>query len=467
MKVKGIDMWKAILAALALMTMLPVQLASAEAIYPPAPEVRPEGLQQGRVGSCMAEAQTSAIENAFRVRGYAVTVSSYHAHAFNWQNDSRESGIYQDYLPEDTQLFKHFGRFVPRYMLPEDGRGFFSNGTVNRPAVSSFGVYDFGFPSVAQTGQSDQYVFFRSAGVAQLKQWVRERRPVTISIQGYLMATYNLETGLLTEKYENRPVVEKDRNLDVDHAVALVGFDDDLVAGEGASPGAFIVRNSWNENEYVYGTSYIYDPKDLNDKDREDFQRMRAKINPTRVDMGYFAIPYQYVSYLASQGAGGARIFDINYRAFYDAYVQFERQYTIRSLPFYCDARSNDYILNTYPRLLGDLRGGDKDKKAKAMTALSAISSRRVVTRPGWAGLRFARVAQTAKADRTLDFYKGHFADYYWERYNPDSGPREHALTRPDFQSALTLLTEDVNGLSTWLATYKSIYNYLGEKNVH
>jgi hypothetical protein len=443
--------------------------AFAEAIYPPPPDIRPEGMQQGSVGSCMAEAETAAMENAFRLRGMAVTVSSYHAHAFNWRDAIHQLGIYQEYAADDVALFNHFGRFIPRYMLPEDGRGFY-HGATDRPAVSELGVYDFEFPSAAQTGQGVTDYFFipgysNSVGVEQLKQFVREQKAVTISIQGGLFTeeVYNWQTGLMARPYAPKPVVKNDRSLDVNHAVALVGFDDELVAAEGAAPGAFIIRNSWNENEKIYSRAFIYDPSALMGKDRQEFYRMRAKINPAKVDVGYFAVPYQYISHLASQGDGGARVFSIDFQAFYNAYTQFKNRYEVRALPYFCDTRSQEYILNQYTSLLAGLRGTDMAKKKMAMTALTALSSRRLQTRGDWPGLRVARIAQSKSKSRVTDFYQGKFADYYCARPGSEFGPDIGILSKPDFQSALQLLDTDWTGLGTWLATYKSIYNYLGE----
>jgi hypothetical protein len=117
-----------------------------------------------------------------------------------------------------------------------------------------------------------------------------------------------------------------------------------------------------------------------------------------------------------------------------------------------------------YPALLRDLRATDSSKKSNAVLALTKFFSPHLLTNSTWNGLHIALLAKTAKTDRVSDFYAGKYKDYYCGRPGADFGPSIDILSRPDFQSSLAQLSTDPNALGTWLATYKAVYNYLGEK---
>jgi hypothetical protein len=451
-------------ALVTLVLFLSAHFAWAEAHYPPPPDIRPEGMQQGTTGSCLAEAVVAAMEFAFQVRGYGVLLSTFNAHAFNKQQYAGDPEIKQEYTSNDVKIFNHFGRYVPYYMLPEDGRGYVLYSAGSRPPVSELGVYDFSFPSAAETGQTEaSYAIAKGAGgIEQLKNFVRQQQAAVLSLQGGVLGKYDSKTGFLkdNETYHYETIIPKDRDRDVDHAVALVGFDDSLVAGKGVAPGAFIVRNSWNESDDVHNGK-IHDV--TSGTDQEKFLSFRGKINPATNDLGYFAIPYQYILDLANNGGGVISIYGINFTAFSNAYHNFENKYKVRMLPFTCDVEFfTSFINRTYPAVLNDFRSADPAKRGKAMSALTNLFSESKMASTDL--YHVAKIAQFVDNDSPVhDFYKGKYESYYCGSGVADFGPKEDILKRPDFTAALNMLDVDDLNLSAWLYTFKSLYLYLGE----
>lgn len=436
--------------------LLASSFAQAESVYPAPPHIRPLGMAQGAVGSCWAEAQVAALENAFQLRGRAVLLSTFHAHAFNRVKSNGNHK--QQFLGDDPELLARFGRFVPSYMLPEDGRGY---GRVesNRPSVSTYGVYDHDFPSPSSMGQTSQEFRFHGDGIDQLKNLLRSQTAVVLYLQSSYLYEFDMSTGLLEGTFKPVPMPSDS----VDHAVALVGFDDDIYVGKDFPPGAFIIKNSWNENNYSYTSRYVeHDPKKISDQ--EGFKSFRGKINQYQNEIGYFAIPYQYVRNLAAARIGGINILGINYHAFANAYETFERKYKVETLPYYCSHDKMKGFVTLYPQLLEDVKSKDPLKKAKGLKVLTQFTSSGFMSTNSTSAIHYAKVTKHIEKgiDRSQDFYEGKFSRYYCDNIPEEFGPSLNIKQHSDYQNAIQRLSYDQDSLSGWLMALRMLYENFG-----
>lgn len=270
---------------------------------------RKYGFNQYRAQSCMAEAETEALEQAGLNAGYPVKISSWHRHIKNWDGKNSDKPIAEvraeaairSFTSEEQRLFDNTGSIIPKYMLPSgDFRQIYGYGW--RPRMSEIGLIDTNFPKDKELGFTRQfYTFEKDENGNDYKNTKRDIQfiinalkrndAVTLSLHADIFSMMNDVTGLMKSGYKfsmlekiikdkatkdwsfidnnefinqiKLPVVDTPyyRNNDIKrwsntnelmadeitHAVAIVGYHDNLLWWRNEDDrGAFIVRNSWN-----------------------------------------------------------------------------------------------------------------------------------------------------------------------------------------------------------------------------
>ncbi|MCB0341333.1 MAG: hypothetical protein H6626_06930 [Pseudobdellovibrionaceae bacterium] len=286
-----------------------------------------------------------------------------------------------------------------------------------------------------------------------------------------LTSKYNYEK--LNETLEGKfQYSEKTKDGGSNHAVAVVGFDDDLYKDHGyeVGPGAFIVKNSWNENDEIHKLRQEWP---LSKRDQESFNKFRAKINPHSNEVGYYAIPYQYIYDLIHRhqpnrsnvaGTGGISIYNINYNAFYHFYTEYEQKYETVRVPFTCNNEgTKEFIKRLYPSLATKLDSGDEKEKANAVSALMKLV-RPVTLGQQRSPFYFAYVSnhRGISENRVQNLYEGDFFKYYCGDRYTTAGPPADILVHPDFDMVTDRATLDPYGLGTGLYFLRMLFDYYG-----
>lgn len=426
--------------------------AAGESFYPVPTAVRAIGFQQGAEGMCAATAEAGALEHAFSARGLSVSVSAYFAHLFNWQT-GEEPDVNVERAPQDAPYFQRWQSLIPEYMLPEDGRGIDFDAVGAKPAIHRMLVEVSGFPPAATFGFKRVFYTFQPGysnsirDINSIKNLIRQKKAVSIVIDSTLLASFfNSETGMLSRAYNAQELMtliekrypDKPNERRTRHAVALVGFDDDLQGG------SFIIRNSWNENTSVLNFMRNIDIRD------PDYA-FKAKLDGNRNLPGYYAIPYAYYLDLMKrklptqdrEGDGGVVLFDLNYEAFAAAYNSHERNYEIVRVPFTCNWNLTESLLKEL------LRKSDKEFKeilnTQRLTPFAAIFNYATLSR-----------SRDGKMDRMRDLYSGSFDKFYCPRGGQARLPAT-VISSPEFEDRVRELTAMPNDLGAWLRFYKLI----------
>ncbi len=443
--------------------------ARAEAVYPVPTPQRFYGTQQGKEGSCMAEAWTAAMEHAFAVRGQTVRVSPAFNHADNWKDSGSATFVSQEYRPEDPGLLNHWGGLIPNFLLPEDGRGvdFFRVG--QRPSVSRVVVNSSGFPAASAFGYKKTYYSLEAGwsnsmrDLNTLKQWVRERRPVSISIDSSLINKFmNDATGLLAGSYDVQKLMEAvnsnpESERRTRHQVALVGFDDSLQGG------SFIVRNSWNENFYLDSVLRPIDPAD------PALASFKAKIDKDRNQPGYYAVPYQYYVDLMARhlpgrphpGDGSIYMMELDFNGFANHYFQHQSRHEVLYAPFVCDWRFAEYKLRKLVSLSEKAKRTPTPENRKLFDEFynDLLDNQRRLTSSKL--FSYATLSRSAdgRVDRVAEFYAGALNSYYCPDGKVDIPPE--LVNSPEFYNRVREISADPHGVGSWLRFYKFIIQTL------
>lgn len=443
------------------------------AVYPVTTPDRYLGAQQGNTGSCAAEAEVGALEHAFAARGMSVRLSTYYTHAFNWkgQSSTSKSDITQTYAPADTDLFNRLGPIIPAFMLPEDGRGFRPESVGDRLPISQSVIDGTGFPGPGTYGFQEQFMSFHPGysntvrDIGALKAAVAQRLAVTLSIDAEILHMMDKFTGLLNQPYVTSAFYEKVKAYDekekqkigTNHAVAVVGFDDSLYADQGfPNPGAFIIRNSWNENGYVSG----YFAKI--DKSNPAQAQMRAKISPEINEPGYYALPYQYVIDLINRqnpgervGDGGYQILNINFNAFYSYYVDHSGKYEILRVPYVCNWDRAQAQVRRFAAIERRRSSAQGEALAAATIDLRDFINRQRLNAAG-AAFQYATISRLkdGRVDRAADLYEGRLNSFYCSGAIGPVIP-EAIRSLPEFKERVREVSLDPQGSKSWMRFFQ------------
>lgn len=402
------------------------------------------GMNQGNVGSCAAEAYTTALENAFYHQGMSVRLSRFYAHSFYWYQKEQRNGpdVRATFTDADSGLHSRLGAFIPEYMLPEDSEGYnpFSTGT--RPSVSSMAIVPNDYPGVNTFGYQYTWLTFtpgytNSANLDHLKAAVNGRQAVVLSIHGALLSrevggrNFDGISGLLVRPYSYPPA-----QYGITHDVAVVGYDDSIYSENFAQlglsgPGAIVVRNSWNDrHEFSVNINAPLSPEM-----RLSLSKMKLKINPNVVEPGYFAIPYQYIQELISnsQRGGGINIHALNFSAFYSAYIKYQTQYQTIVAPYACEELDAPTVVEKLKRFFIHYNRARNprlplvERQGSAhsyMQRLEAETQPRVGLLDVQPYFDFAKIAFApgieGAPNRVAEFYDSKFVSYYC-KVEPDS----------------------------------------------
>lgn len=465
-------------------------------IYPKALGFRLFGTNQGVFGDCQTEAQIHAMENAFLSRGIAVRLSLYYTHAATWADKKPvvQKSVGLEINDADQKLIAKAGKIIPEYMWPEDSNGISQDQMLNttiRPHVSDAVVWDEEFPSSSAFNYSEDHKTFQrewrnTSNVDELRAQVAARNAVTVSIHASIMyLTWSKKTGLLKKKYkwdDLLKILPKESKVEeeVNHSLAVVGFDDSLYADEGyAHPGAFIVRNSWND---------VSEIRAINSPPTKDevvsLNRMRLKIGTENLP-GFYAIPYDYFYDLMSQrtsdgkiGMGGFRIYNLNYVQYGKYYDRFQNRYEEFTVPYACDGKSP---WQDFPDSMDARQGlsefmdhlaiittpSDGNARQKAQRWINKFAYTQSLNRvlltysDDSPKFSFAKLSRTKdkKIDRVADFYSGKFSQYYCNLSsvsdNSKVWPYLKHYQNPVYEKALASMAKNGSDYKNWIKTLR------------
>lgn len=465
--------------------------AQAAEFYPRQVSMRTFGTDQGNVGDCQSAAETGALEAAFANKGYGfVKLSLFYRHAANWVGATPEARarVHLSLGPADLELIQRLGPIVPDYMWPEAAEGYSPRRTKIRPAPAEVVVQDASFVSAAAHGFKKSFFSFKpgfsnSVNIEGIKQRVAAGEAVVLNLHGALL--FDLDkgfrwdhvTGLITSPYSWNTVLEVDKARPegsykgISHAVAVVGYDDSIYADRGfAVPGAFIIRNSWNDGEQVKSAFRNAPTKEQ----KESMRRMRLKLFSKNLP-GYYAVPYQYVHDVMQNNVDGAGIeaFELNYAAFATQYLNLSSRYQIVHAPFVCDEaltgryRTGDIARRevksfgaAYQTMMNPAKSDAERGKASHATYQMALREMNSRSAPGSAEpvFRYALLSRNKAngQDRVADFYAGKFNSYYCPHaFDPAGKPHDIWPTAAHFaneryQRALEGLADTEANLSGW-----------------
>ncbi len=347
------------------------EFSCADQYYPRSISVRLYGTDQGNVGDCLAQAQVGALEQAFVNRGVAVRFSLFHRHAFNWREKTQElqKEVSLNLNDADQGLLQKIGDFIPEYMWPEDTEGFSPRDTGMRPQPSDSIVWVDGFPrindfSYQSTFSSFAQGFRNTSDLNGLKQAIASGHAVILSVHGAILmelveggVSFNRKTGLLSSKYSREAAEKNIHQLSqednfvtgMNHSVAVIGFDDSLYAdGTYETPGAIIIRNSWNDSGAIQTVR-----SSALEEETKELKKFRFKLAPVNLP-GYYAIPMQYIVDMQNatngdkKGIGGFTTISMDYVSYNRTYLDFQSRYKTVIAPYACDMKdgwSADLIL--------------------------------------------------------------------------------------------------------------------------
>jgi|GEM_PF-3484414 len=477
-------------AAIAVLLRLPV--LSAE-VYPLHAVTRIFGTNQGNVGDCDTESSVTAIETAFAERDLPIRLSLFYHHSYNWRSaaPAKLTELKLKIDDRDLQLMNQLGPWIPEYVWPEDGQGFLTSATGPRPHIADVLALD---PTVSFTNWDNQLYqrnfkayrsgYQNSGDLQDLKTQIDQKMPVTLSIHGAMffsmnrnLLNWNPRTGLLENRYTldllNRAIQQAQPGgavaSAINHSVAVVGYDDALYADKGyATPGALIVRNSWNDSEEIVATlEEGQDPAT-----QADLAQMKFKISSVNLP-GYYALPYQYINDLFTMGAEGSGYFvsQINYSAIYNIYNQNQKNYSVYQVPFICNdpadgyfsaqKRMREYLLGLQQadRILKDPKSSPQEKAGAAKAFFQAAVSQ-TSNKMSESGLTFklakiAVIKNNDDIDRLRDFYSNTFSDYYCNGAGSQILPSPDLEPRRRFVFLLRELSQAPESLSVWVRILK------------
>ena len=458
---------------------------SAAEFYPPKPTLRLFGTNQGNVGDCAAEAEVTALEQAFSNHGFAVRFSLFHRHAFNWVSNSAPPTNMKLALNDtDVRILKESGEFVPEYAWPETTEGYRPEETGIRPRPSESLILDPDLPLVKEFGFKKDFFTFadgwaNTGDLKMLKRAIDSRDAVVLSVHDALLLNldpdlqFNKATGLMVNKYNMNALdraikahkSSNDYYTGITHAVAAVGYDDSLYADAGYSiPGAIIIRNSWNNSEELEAVRKI-----PSGSEGSDLTKFRLKISSVNLP-GYYAIPYQYIiDRMSKQSKSGFQILSMDYASYARTHSEVEQRYQTLKVPYSC--KSSDYLgvpqsrkalfkLQKYKKAVTILQSRDYDLSTRKEVTrhfqrlLQEETITRNVLSKGTSKFRFATLARNSSMgiDRVSDFYSGKFRDYYCG--GNDIWPNAAIASRPGFQLGIEAISSNPYLIQNWMTFF-------------
>jgi hypothetical protein len=469
--------------------------ASAEEFYrQKLPVQRFAGADQGNVTSCQAESETAALESAFAERGFSIRLSSFYQHARIYQKrieamaNEEEKALARTkgkvrYNSEDIALLNRMGDVVPYYMLPDDTTGYSPRRTGTRPNLSKIMAPDASFVAVTLTRKSMTFLpGYTNSGatIEQMKAYIKSGEAIILDYFPHLMMSpysfFDERTGLM-----KKDKLLKDAPYDeASHGSAIVGFDDSLYADYGFStPGAFIIKNSWNDDDRRL-EAFGYDKPDA--LTLAALKSMRYKLSRGGNLPGYYAIPYEFIKMTVSRGKYiGYTLLQMDYAKFANQYFTLQPDYKVVIAPYMCGLPYRDVkiatagihklmanISKTYARLMADSHSATAAADDDELVAfLKAQVQPRDDTFFGIKQFRFAYFSQHEKSgvDRLRDFYSGAFNDYYCfggqgEEFNqPDYVyPNLSFYVLREYRDSLTELSKDNKGSANWAGFLRTLF---------
>ena len=439
------------------------------------------GNNQGNVGSCQSEAEMTALESVFAVKKIPVKLSTFYRHARNWiENPDVE--MHKINLSEDDKtLLKNTGALIPYYMWPEDGEGYNPHVSGIRPGPSQVAIIDPAFPTAESLGFSkNSYVFYgnfkNTRPWTEIKTHIDQEKAVVLSLDARVLYSFDHRTGLIKEK-------STFQFGKVNHAVAVVGYDDSLYSEPEygfSQPGALIIRNSWNNESNAFPSmAKASDSAVLEAK----LKQFRLKMFPLNLP-GYYALPYAYMDQLVASGQGSFSILELDYQTYFNAYKRFSEKYELQIAPFACDASSPALPEERTTSMLKErieifhstvaLLASEKIFKnprdvrlAKSGLISILLDSSKDATMTSASGSRFYIAKFSAhkdkpEIDRVKEFYNGKFTDYYCAKEVHDFAgaqifPSNEIVKDEKIQTALGLLSENSSLLLGWYEFFNAL----------
>jgi len=456
--------------------------ALAESIYP-IPTWRFYGMDQQNVGSCQAHAEVNALEHSFATLGYPMHLSVFYRNSIVMARRKPEArnenhGLSQE---EINYLTSKNVDFIPNFMFPEDGQGRARDPRRKRPSVLKHAVINEGYmnewPSV---GFKEIYYDFRRfipntklphlGTVDTIKDHVRKKLALVISVHGDLLDRDNFDryTGLLKVPFTTEMITLKSGKPyyeNINHALAIVGFDDSLYGGQGA----FIIRNSWAAGSKAASIrKRIPNPEEL-----AQLKSFRLKISQKNLP-DYFAIPYAYINSLISSspkpscsrctnGVSSYRILDANYKTWFYLIEKFRPEYKIYHIPYTCNYKFIASAINTFLKGVGEFKEGSE----KSGMATMRKAYNREMQNYGDRGSSRISIAKLSSSttlpdkNRLNDFLDGKLNSYYCDFYFGSNHeilelfPTKADQDHPKFKNLLQASWLFPNSEIFWLSAFK------------
>lgn len=413
-------------------------------VYPSKTPLRLEGLDQQNVGSCMAEAETNAVEHFLTEKGFRVRLSTFYKHARIWAKGNKPAPE-QGLTSEDRAYLRRLPHIVPLFMYPEDSQGFMRVKGRIRPPVKDMLVLDDDYPrdpkafqyksksftfKTKKSGKWANYINF-----SEIKNKIYQRKALTLEVHSALLLKYFDDyTGLLNKNYsysdlmknlDNETKAKKDR---LTHSVAIVGYDDKLYEGSQFvdRPGAIIIANSWNSYVDLKSTQ---EPPTSEQKD--ELNEMRYKVYSKRNLPAYYAIPYEYIKDLfeaptdfsgSKKGEGSLQEYSFNYLEFVRKVGELSFNYKTYYVPYSCNRKRFDVIVLRSIRKLFSSQRPSIEKTFDAYELATINTKRSELGHSRKRYFQFAKLPynKVSGENRLEDFLSGKFNSYYCFDKNPE-----------------------------------------------
>ncbi len=251
--------------------------------YPKYLPSRLGGVNQLHAPSCYADAMVTAVEHRINeILGRNVLVSKNHMYyAISLAKHLKNKKILNqrfdlnNFEQSIVEIINNYKLIVPNVLNPEDNRLVDENKIGDKvPLLTSMGGYEFVNPPNKESVYADlleKNFRIDEKPVLKLRKWVKESEALIVVVPSALFNTH-------PNYFDHISGVPNTNNLPLskmDHAVAILGFDDELKS--------FIVRNSWNDKDAL----------------NESFNHNSS--GPFKIKMGiyslpgYYLIPYDYI----------------------------------------------------------------------------------------------------------------------------------------------------------------------------
>jgi hypothetical protein len=441
-----------------LLASLSFQSAHADAKYPKSIPLRFFGSNQD-VGSCQSEAMITAFEHKLAENGIYQRISLHHAHAWTWRtnNDAEKKDVGLVFTPNTLNIVNKYGAIVPDYFLPEDQEGIdmgsISQFSRQRPAIDTMGIYSPNYPA-PNLAFSENYYSYKpnysnSSNVDAMIAAVKSGQVVTIAIDADIFRYFSASSGFLNESFAGKVAFKE-----INHAVAVVGWDDDL--------GGLIIRNTWNSPGAIRTAAEAQSIPEL----QNDLKKFKLKIADAPLP-GYYLIPYQMIRDGASQGLGGFRIYRMDLNAFANFYEQMKTNYSVVKSVYSCQRDQLAMKIDRFAKALEvyESSNSSEEKKAQAFKQIKSIIYDQVTrSRKTFAYAKQSRL-NDGSIDHVRDFYNGAFIGYYCDSpylSDPQAGfwPRlgkDTILNNPMFSAYLRKISTNYSDLTTWFEFFKLV----------